>query len=326
MKVFRAAAIAVVALSTTINVAAFSANSYATLSSTSSSSRQFGCVKPIPSHSYKRSNLEMTSWSSSSSKENKSLFPQSSSTSVALKVSKLIQKVKRAFTILLASAFLFLSSAKLHTPPTHASSSTTSSTSVNAVQMVSSTTSGTLDKMVDKYIQKRMFSNDEYSAFESTYREAHADSTGSSAYPSALTSTATSVIGKNTANKPSISSIASTTTSSLSKEDSTSMASTLLKKTIAGILNTSKLLEAKLGISSNMAYGVTLFGAIFVTPVVLFLGFMSFSNMQRFKMDQMERNRYGEVLNMYADKKKEEDIDLDDDDDDDDDYDSDDDE
>jgi len=106
------------------------------------------------------------------------------------------------------------------------------------------------------------------------------------------------------------------------------MASTLLKKTIAGILNTSKLLEAKLGISSNMAYGVTLFGAIFVTPVVLFLGFMSFSNMQRFKMDQMERNRYGEVLNMYADKKKEEDIDLDDDDDDDDDddYDSDDDE
>mmetsp|Transcript_27577 Transcript_27577/g.40586 ORF Transcript_27577/g.40586 Transcript_27577/m.40586 type:complete len:316 (-) Transcript_27577:132-1079(-) len=315
MKVFRAAAVAVVALSTTINVAAFSANSYATLSSTSSSSRQFGCVKPIPSHSYKRSNLEMTSWSSSSSKENKSLFPQSSSTSVALKVSKLIQKVKRAFTILLASAFLFLSSAKLHTPPTHASSSTTSS-SINAVQMVSSTTSGTLDKMVDKYIQKHMFSNDEYNAFESTYREAHADSTGSSAYPSALTSTATSVIGKNTANKP-----------SLSKEDSTSMASTLLKKTIAGILNTSKLLEAKLGISSNMAYGVTLFGAIFVTPVVLFLGFMSFSNMQRFKMDQMERNRYGEVLNMYADKKKEEDIDLDDDDDDDDDdYDSDDDE
>lgn len=89
-------------------------------------------------------------------------------------------ETRRSLTIAFVAATLFLSSASLHTPPSHASSSSSLSSSSPTIQLVSAVTTtrrtpSNADKIILRYVEKHMFDDEHFDAFESAYREAHAD-------------------------------------------------------------------------------------------------------------------------------------------------------
>ena len=94
-------------------------------------------------------------------------------------IRKRVIRIKQVTCILFAASLLFLGSASIHTSASHASSlATAKNSSPSTTLLVSSTTSSLsdgVDKIIENYVEKHMFDDEQYDPFESAYREAYGD-------------------------------------------------------------------------------------------------------------------------------------------------------
>ncbi len=206
----------------------------------------------------------------------------------------LMKKFRRTLSIFITSAFLLMGPIQMNDskisfgnpPSAHASSITASSSSSRQK----------LDSIVDNYIQTHMFNDDLYDPIESTYRETIADSTGASTYPSQLSSTTSSVLGKK----------------ALQLQQANAAVEKGEGQAIKFVLRLVDTIHTKFGVPRPYIVPA-LFLVGFGIPTVLVLGLlMSFSINQKAMTERMAVERYGESV-LDAEELKVEDDDDDDD-------------
>ncbi len=190
----------------------------------------------------------------------------------------LMKKFRRTLSIFITSAFLLLgpihmndSKISVGNPPSaHASSITASSSSSRQK----------LDAIVDNYVQTHMFNDDLYDPIESTYRETIADSTGASTYPSQLSSTTSSVLGKK----------------ALQLQQANAAVEKGEGQAIKFVLRLVDTIHTKFGVPRPYIVPA-LFLVGFGIPTVLVLALlMSFSINQKAMTERMAVERYGESV------------------------------
>ena len=221
---------------------------------------------------------------------------------------KALQKLRRSFTILLASFAFFLSSTRvIHTPPAHAASAaaaaaaTTSSSTVSLTQKLKPFRTRSADEMVDAYVRDRLFANDVYDPVESAYREAYADATAatagkgaggdsatssSGAYPTVLAETAGAALGQ----QKSVSSLVSS-----SSAPSAAAGSGKNDGITAALIKASDFLQSKLKVSASVSYYLIAGGGLVSLCVVPGTLGMMYSGLQRLQIDKSEMKMYGKI-------------------------------
>jgi len=260
-------------------------------------------------------------------KNSASLFPIKSSQQLATSVTHLIQRLRKSFTILLASLTILFSTASSSSshfvPHAHAAASTATATSVvtkSWTQTLNPFKTKSANEMIDEYVRDRLFADDEYDPVESAYREAYADgltspsasvdgSTG--AYPTLLAETASTALGR----KQDISTLVSA-----SKTGGGAMGSGIeaaKKDGITAILiKSSDFLQRRLRVSASASYYIIAASGILslcVLPTTIGVMYQGF---QRLQIDKSEMKMYGKIADMDATSKRVTDDDDDDDDDD----------
>ncbi len=216
-----------------------------------------------------------------------------------------MKKFKRILTITLASAILSLGPLS-HSPLT--SRPVAHASTVPA--KVQNRQEARLDKMIDNYVQKHMFDDDQFDPLESTYREIITDSK-SRAYPNALSSIA--------------SNLGATQTAATSESTEKNVSNDGIMKAMLKLVNS---LEDKYNIPRSILVPVLALACFGIPSFVIGMVALSFSFAQRGMTERMAIERYGEsVLDAEEVAEEEEDDDdydyesgeYDDDDDDDDD-------
>eukprot|EP00985_Skeletonema_marinoi_P018623 scaffold10421_cov135-Skeletonema_marinoi.AAC.4 len=291
------------------------------------------CASTMPINSSTRLNMQGSSVSSSNqlrrnnSKNSASLFPIKSSQQLATSVTHLIQRLRKSFTILLASLTILFSTASSSSshfvPHAHAAASTTTSVVTKSwTQTLNPFKTKSANEMIDEYVRDRLFADDEYDPVESAYREAYADGLTSSpsasvdgstgAYPTLLAETASTALGR----KQDISTLVSA-----SKTGGGAMGSGIdaaKKDGITAILiKSSDFLQRRLRVSASASYYIIAASGILslcVLPTTIGVMYQGF---QRLQIDKSEMKMYGKIADMDATSKRVTDDDDDDDDDDD---------
>jgi len=153
-----------------------------------------------------------------------------------------------------------------------------------------------MDNIVDRYVRKYMFADDEYDEIESTYREAVDDAT-TGRYPAALRDVSMSVTGQGAVQQD---------TDGVS---STNGLGVLLTKAVA-------TLQKRLGVSQQLA--VTILAAAFVVsgPSLFLVGGMVIGGFSKRSINKVMKDRYGDTYTVDATVKEPEDVEAPDDDDD----------
>lgn len=203
-----------------------------------------------------------------------SLFRKRTDSSLAIRQSiiSLSKKLKRTLAIFFTSAMLLLgpisisnNNLSLHPQTAHASSTVVSNSKV--------------EKIVEEYIKRHMFNDDEYDPLESTYRETILDAK-SGEYPSKLSAAASEAYGKKLSGP--------TASTSLNKR---SEGTAIMK-----ILRLVDTIQDKTGLSRGVIIPI-LFLVGCGIPIVLALGgLMSFSYNQKAMTERMAIKRYGESV------------------------------
>mmetsp|Transcript_13242 Transcript_13242/g.30132 ORF Transcript_13242/g.30132 Transcript_13242/m.30132 type:complete len:321 (+) Transcript_13242:44-1006(+) len=218
--------------------------------------------------------------------------------------------LKRAMISMLFIATLWCSSARISTPPAHASASTNTMTLKERVLNVATGGSSTavasssFDNVVDQYVKQHMFEDDSYDAVESLYRESHHDATVGS-YPNALREATASVLGEQRG------------LGNLLSE--ASEPSNLL----VSVVNT---LQKRFGLSTAGASIVIAVVGLILLPYAAVFAFFTFGSISKRNLNKTFKKRYGEDYTVDATIKTEEEVEAPDDDEDEDDEDDDDDE
>uniref|UniRef100_A0A7S4AAU3 Uncharacterized protein n=1 Tax=Pseudo-nitzschia australis TaxID=44445 RepID=A0A7S4AAU3_9STRA len=195
---------------------------------------------------------------------------------------------RRSVLTLCGAMLLWFGAAGAHTPVSHASSMT-SSTTRNIF-------SSSLDQMVDKYVKGHMFDDDAYDPVESIYKEAMDDRVKGT-YPRDLKETTSSVLGQDV----------------VKAERKGSGAG------VSGILMKSVGFLRKQGLSEMQAIGLLTGLIVFGFPAFVLSAGMQIGNRSRRSMNKVMKKRYGETYSVDATEKVEEDVDVPDDDENDDD-------
>ena len=232
-----------------------------------------------PTSSQLSMSLSIPRWNRRSDRMGKSidtnsLFRKRNGQSLASRLSiiALSKKLKRTLAIFFTSAMLLLgpisiknNNLSLHPHVAHASSTVVSHSKV--------------EKIVEVYIQRHMFNDDEYDPLESTYRETILDAK-SGEYPSKLSSAASEAFGKKLSGP--------TASTSLNKR---SEGTAIMK-----ILRLVDTIQDKTGWSRGVIIPI-LFLVGCGIPIVLALGgLMSFSYNQKAMTERMAIERYGESV------------------------------
>ena len=205
------------------------------------------------------------------------------------------QKLRRVAVVAWTAAFIWMASCNLNVPPAHAS--TTIAPQEPLQERVLSATSPSLERIVDRYVERHMFEADSYDPVESLYREAYNDATQGT-YPRALKEVTTSILGQE---------------SSKGVVDNTG-------GNIFGSLLTSALgLLKKRGLSETMAIAVLAGSFVVAGPFAFLLASMMIGGASKRNMNKVMKKRYGETYTVDATIKTEEDVEAPDDDDEDDD-------
>lgn len=250
-------------------------------------------------------------------------------------VRRAFQKLRRSFTILVASLAFFLSTARVvHVPPAHAAASTavatattsSSRTTTTLAQRLNPFRSRTADELIDEYVRDRLFADDAYDPLESTYREAYADYGESSegnaaagdamgAYPTLLAETAAEALG--TSSKSASSLIASSSgAGDASRGGVAGSASAPGGGTGDGItsvlIGASDFLQSKLKVSASVSYYILAGGAMLGMSVLPGSIGVVYQGLQRMQLDRSEMKMYGKISDMDATAKKKGDDDDDD--------------
>lgn len=201
------------------------------------------------------------------------------------KVQSVVQKLRKSFTILLASLAIFFSSSHVHTAPAHASSAAIATkTSTSLLSKINPFRPRSSTELIDKYVKDRLFADDVFDPVESAYREAFSDypSTGNEGYyPSLLADTAASALGR----KDGSSLIISKTTSTQS--DTGGITGALMKS--------SDFLQQKLKVSSSVSYYMIAAGLLMGATVLPGIVGMSYQAFQRLQIDKSEMKMYGKI-------------------------------
>jgi len=238
--------------------------------------------------------------------------------STSQKTRRALQKLRRSFTILVASLAFFLSSTRMHAPPAHAASTAAVATTstLSLTQKLNPFRTRSADEMIDSYVRDRLFADDQYDPVESAYREAFADAGGQvtgkdsaaslGAYPNLLAETAGAALGQ----QKSVSSVLSTartvaTSSSTGKNDGIT----------AVLIKASDFLQSKLRVSASVSYFILTGGGLFSIVVVPGMMGVVYQGIQRASIDKSEMKMYGKISDMDATWKKGGDDDDDEDDD-----------
>jgi len=263
-----------------------------------------------------------------SSSQKQSLFGTTSR-----RTRRALQKIRRSFTVLLASLAFFLSTTRIHAPPAHAASAATAAATTSTLsltQKLNPFRTRTTDEMIDAYVRDRLFADDEYDPVESAYREAFADAGGSGsakddtdassmtgAYPTLLAETASQALGK----QKSVSSVLSTRSLGASGAAGGASSSSVAgaaaggkKDGITGLLiKSSDFLQSKLKVSASVSYYI-IAGAGFVGVMTVpgLIGVL-YQGIQRAQIDKSEMKMYGKISDMDATSKRADDDDDDDD-------------
>jgi len=189
----------------------------------------------------------------------------------------------------------WFSAAGTHTPVSHGSSVSSSTTTAGVVSR-NNIFSSSLDQIVDGYVKGHMFDDDAYDPVESIYKEA-VDDRLKGTYPKDLRETTASVLGQKVIRAE--------------KKGSRLGFGDVLMKTFTFL--------RKQGLSEMQAI-VLMSGSLMIGGPTLLLGaFIAAAVQNRRSVTKELSERYGANYTVDASEKKEEDVDVPDDDDDDDD-------
>ena len=235
-------------------------------------------------------NMNDDNKSSSSRGMSKQLFR-----TVSQKSRHTLQKIRRSFTILLASLAFFLSSTHMmHTPPAHAAASTAAAiaTKQSIVQRLNPFHTKSADEMIDNYVRTKLFADDEYDPVESAYREAYSDDAGTSsttsstgAYPTLLAETAGTALGTTKSVSSLISKTPTVGTTATGKNDGIT----------ALLIKASDVLQSKLKVSASISYYIlAASGIVGITTVPGIIGVL-YQGIQRAQIDKSEMKMYGKI-------------------------------
>jgi hypothetical protein len=238
------------------------------------------------------------------------------------RISNVTRKVQRAILVLMMVAMLWTSTARMMTLPAHAetvASVSTASTSVaigtlqpdrkQQVATAFSSTSTTMDRMIDRYVKQHMFDDEPYDPVASLYREAHDDATVG-AYPNALRQVTGSVLGQQEGGSA-IGAAATTAGGSISFGN-------IFAKSI-------QFLHKRLHLSEQVAVIVLAGAFVVVGPTFFLFGGMIVGGISKRNMNKLMKKRYGDTYTVDATIRTEEEVEAPDDEEDEDDDDEDDD-
>jgi hypothetical protein len=201
-------------------------------------------------------------------------------------VNSILKKLRKSFTILVASFAILLSTSHLHNSPAHASSTITA-TKTSTASLLSKLNifrPRTADELIDKYIQERLFIDDAFDPVESAYREAYSDypSNGrEGVYPQLLGETAASALGRKDGSSLIISK------SAASQSDAGGITGALIKA--------SDFLQQKIKVSSSVSYYIIAAGLLLGGTVLPGILGMSYQAFQRLQIDKSEMKMYGKI-------------------------------
>ena len=199
------------------------------------------------------------------------------------RIRPLAQKLRQSFTILLASLAIFLSSTHIHSAPAHASTvAVASKASTSLISKINPFKPRSASQLIDKYVQDRLFADDEFDPVESAYREAFSDypSQGEGYYPSLVADTAASALGRKDG-----SSFVSKTTAVQSDDGGITGA----------LMKASDLLQQRLRVSSSVSYYIIAAGLLVGATVLPGIVGMSYQVFQRLQIDKSEMKMYGKI-------------------------------
>lgn len=205
---------------------------------------------------------------------------------------KIGQKLRRAALVAWTAAFLWTASCNINVPPAHASTTMTPQEPLQ--ERVLSATSPSLEKIVDRYVEKHMFEEDAYDPVESLYREAYNDATEGT-YPRALKEVTTSILGQ---------------------ESSKGLAENTGGNIFGSLLTSALGLLKKRGLSETMAISVLAGSFVVAGPFAFLLTSMVIGGASKRNMNKVMKKRYGETYTVDATIRAEEDVEAPDDDDD----------
>ena len=193
------------------------------------------------------------------------------------------QKLRQSFTILLASLAIFLSSTHIHSAPAHASTvAVASKTSTSLLSKINPFKPRSASELIDKYVQDRLFADDEFDPVESAYREAFSDypTQGEGYYPTLVADTAASALGRKDGSQ-----FISKATSVQSDEGGITGA----------LMKASDILQQRLKVSSSVSYYIIAAGLLLGATVLPGIVGMSYQVFQRLQIDKSEMKMYGKI-------------------------------
>jgi len=228
------------------------------------------------------------------------------------KVKGIIRAIRRSFVTLLtytSLCFSLLSFVSSQRPPlAHASTATVSTTTTTKptktrTQPSVDKSKALLDRLIDNYVEERMFSDDEFDPLESAYRETVAD-IETNEYPTQLSQAASSALG--------LGKVKSLLQAPSSSKSSTSTSTQKDGKFVQFVLRKVEEIHAKYGISKSFLYTVVGVVCCGVPALSLCALLISFSMRQRLMTERMAIKRYGESVLSAEDFQPEEDDEDDD--------------
>lgn len=187
-------------------------------------------------------------------------------------------QLKRGATVLLFAFLFWMGSSGLSTPAAHASM----------------TESPSLEKIVDRYVQKHMFDDDTYDPVESLYREAYHDATVGT-YPQSLKEISSEALGRG------------------------SVVQTTEGEGVGARLSSILLALQKRGLSESAAIAVLAASFMIAGPMAFLFSGMIIGGISKRNMNKLFKERYGDSYTVDATIKTEPDVEAPDDEDDEDD-------
>lgn len=201
------------------------------------------------------------------------------------RVQSTVQKLRKSFTIMLASLAIFFSSSHIHASPAHASSAAIATKmSTSLLSKINPFRPRTSSELIDKYVKDRLFADDAFDPVESAYREAFADypTNGNEGYyPSLLADTAASALGRKDGSSLIVAKASS------AQSDTGGITGALMKS--------SDFLQQKLKVSSSVSYYIIAAGLLLGGTVLPGILGMSYQVFQRLQIDKSEMKMYGKI-------------------------------
>jgi len=189
-------------------------------------------------------------------------------------------KSRRSVLTLCTVMLFWFGTAGTHTPVSHGSSLSSSTTTTGVVSR-NNIFSSSLDQIVDGYVKGHMFDDDVYDPVESIYREAMDDRLKGT-YPKDLKETTSSVLGQNVIKAE--------------KKASGTGFSGVLMKAVSFL--------RKQGLSEMQAIALLTGTFVLGAPTLIFSALMQVVTQNKRSMNRLMKERYGETYTVDASEKK----------------------